>query len=346
MKPLKNLSIDELLDHREELIDARAGGEDYHLNQIIAIEEMLLRKFSQEEDNEYSVRKIKEDLIKHLVKYGTYLKTEFRQDDRSAMLTLKKALKYDREIPQAYYRLGFLAYKEEDYAASLKYFQKALWFHKENPKCDFALSKQQQYNANLYLSNCALYIAADAQKVSEKLAEDIDVEEKTIGSLALSPLYELIAENDRYLMKHAYTVFIPSETRYCSRPEYEELDVEYQDHVLLDLAGTEISLGYRELRVNLSIGLAEVLLILMKGSSPVQPAEKHVMQDVLQSKVGELDTNTYSQTIKRIREKFKKLGLPGELIVTVPKTEKRDTAYYYDASFQPYLVIQRTDDIR
>ena len=70
------------------------------------------------------------------------------------------------------------------------------------------------------------------------------------------------------------------------------------------------------------------------------------MQDVLQSKAGELDTNTYSQTIRRIREKLKLVGLSGELIVTVPRTEKRDTAYYYDASIQPYIVIQRTDDIR
>ncbi|MFS0576247.1 helix-turn-helix domain-containing protein [Sporosarcina sp. 179-K 3D1 HS] len=84
----------------------------------------------------------------------------------------------------------------------------------------------------------------------------------------------------------------------------------------------------------------------MKDASMDSPAEKDKMESVLQSKAGELDTNTYSQTIRRIREKLKAIGLPGEVIVTVPKTEKRDTAYYYDASLIPFIVIQRTDDIR
>ncbi|MFS0576246.1 hypothetical protein AB1K83_11465 [Sporosarcina sp. 179-K 3D1 HS] len=239
MKSLKTLSIDELLDRLDELNEARIGGEDYHLYQIIAIEEMLIRKFSKEEDGQYGVEKTKKDLIVHLVKYGTYLKTEYKKDDNSAKLTLKKALQYDKEIPQAHYRLGFLAYKEENYATSLQYFQKALRFHNGNPRHAFGLFKQQQYNANLYLSNCALYIAADAQKVSEELAEDIDVEEKRIDSLALSPLYDLIAENDMCLMKHAYTLLTPLGTRTCSREDYEQLDKEYLDHILLNLAGGE-----------------------------------------------------------------------------------------------------------
>lgn len=346
MKLLKNLSIDELMDRLDELNEARTGGEDYHLHQIIAIEEMLIRKFSKEEDGKYGVEKTKRDLIVHLVKYGTYLKTEYKQDDNSAKLTLKKALQYDREIPQAHYRLGFLAYKEEDYSASLRYFQNALRFHNENPKHAFGLSKQQQYNANLYLSNCALYIAAAAQKESEGLAEDIDVQEKQIHNLALSPLYDLIAENDLYLMKHAYTLRTPQDTRTCSREDYEQLAEAYPDHVLLDLAGVEHSIGYRGLSVKMPVGLAEALLILMKDANMGNPAGKDKMESVLQSKAGELDTNTYSQTIRRIREKLKAIGLPSDVIVTVPKTEKRDTAYYYDASFLPFMIIQRTDDIR
>ncbi|MFC5602698.1 hypothetical protein [Sporosarcina koreensis] len=345
MKSLKVLTIDELLDRLDELNEARAEGEDYHLNQIIAIEEMLLRKLTNE-DNEYGFNKTKKDLIAHLVKYGTYLKTEYRKDDNSAKLTLKKALQYDRGIPQAYYRLGFLAYKEEDYTASLNYFQKALRSNEEHPEHAFKLSKQQQYNANLYLSNSALHIAAAAQEASEELSLDVEVEEKRIDSLVLSPMYDLIAENEMYLTSRAFMLLTAAETRYCSRSEYEELQKEYQDHVFLDFAGTENTLGYRGQRVSISIGLADVLLVLMIDASMESPAEKNKMEDVLQSKDGELDTNTYSQTIRRIREKLKAIGLPGEIIVTVPKAGKRDTAYYYDASFIPYLVIQRTDDIR
>ena len=203
----------------------------------------------------------------HLVRYGTYLKTEYKQDDNSAKITLKKALRYDTEIPQAHYRLGFLAYKEEDYGDSLNCFQNALRYHAKNPQHAFGLSKQQQYNANLYLSNSALHIATAAQEASEELSLDIEVEEKRFDSLALSPLYDLIAENDMYLMKHAYTLLTPSETRYCSRAEYEELDEEYKNHVLLDLAGSEISIGYRGFSEKISIRLAEVLLILMRDAS-------------------------------------------------------------------------------
>lgn len=59
----KILSTDELLYRLDELNEARTEGEDYQLNQIIAIEEMLLRKFSKEIDGEYSFNKTKRDLI-------------------------------------------------------------------------------------------------------------------------------------------------------------------------------------------------------------------------------------------------------------------------------------------
>ena len=348
MKSLKTLSIDELLDRRDELLDARADGEDYHLHQIIRIEEMLVRKFGKEEDNEYSKRKITEDLIAHLVKYGTYLKTEYRQDDHSAEQTLRKALKHDKKIPQAHYRLGFLAYKAEDYAVSLCRFQKTLQAHHDNPEHAFKLTKQQEYNANLYLSNSALHIAVAAREASEELSLDIEVEEKHFESLALSPLYDLIAENDEHLLMHAYSLFYPTGTRYCSRKAYETLVEDDPNHVILDFAKKEQTISYRGKHEKIQVALAEVLRILMKETKVDCPAETTRMHGVLtsKSKPGELDTNTYSQTIKRIRDKFKQLGLPRELIVTVPRTEKHDTAYYYDASLQPYIVIQRTDDIR
>jgi Tfp pilus assembly protein PilF len=97
-------------------------------------------------------------LISYLVRYGTYLKTQYQKDDYAAEHSLKKAIQYDRENPIAHYRLGFLSYKKESYSSALVHFQNATHHQKTYSNNEYRLTNQQVYNAHLYLSNSALYI--------------------------------------------------------------------------------------------------------------------------------------------------------------------------------------------
>ena len=169
MRRLKTMSIEELLDMQEELHLCR-DEEDGSLHELISVDEELHRRISTDRDSEYapSLEMIKKGLVSNLIHYGTYIKTEYRKDDHTAEQTLRKALRYDKENPVANYRLGFLAYKRRNYIKSIVYFQNALQFHAKREESNYSLTPQQMYNANLYLSSSALYIAKDAQKASDK----------------------------------------------------------------------------------------------------------------------------------------------------------------------------------
>jgi len=239
MKKLESLSVDELLDQLEILEDQRDDGKDYLLQPIISIETALLRVIKADHASEYlmSLPKIKQDLTEHLVKYGTYLKTEYRKDDMAAKTSLIQALKYDKTIPQAHYRLGFLAYKQKNYMSALGHFKNAVENQQLHPEHKLRLTNQQSYHAALYMSNSALYLAADAQE----LALYIDVEETKIDQLMLSPLYELINSNTSYLEQHVLQITDCDGIRGGSWEEYEELmDAPDRKELILDMTGREL----------------------------------------------------------------------------------------------------------
>ncbi|MEK4232856.1 hypothetical protein NSR01_08255 [Anoxybacillus sp. FSL W8-0703] len=72
-----------------------------------------LSRCSAEEKEKHGFEYVKKQLVKYLIRYGTYLKTQLKKDERMAKTAFQKALRYDSGNPVVHYRLGFLAYKEE-----------------------------------------------------------------------------------------------------------------------------------------------------------------------------------------------------------------------------------------
>lgn len=149
----------------------------------------------------HSLQYTKKLFVTYLVKYGTYLKMNQIKDDKIAISSLKNALSYERNIPIAYYRLGFLAYKQGEYSQSVHYFQEALNYHKLGDDPSFSLNQQQEFHAHMYLANSALYVASSTYEVMEGLSYS---SAKQLPNLALSPLYETLRVNEQFLMNHAF----------------------------------------------------------------------------------------------------------------------------------------------
>lgn len=142
---VRNKSIEELLDLEEELLEAKDNEQDGSFQQLIKLYEELYKRISRDRENEYwaSLENIKKKLVSYLVRYGSYIKTHYQKDDRAAERNLKKATVYQKELPIAYYRLGFLSYKLNQYAEASQYFQKAKSYQKVCKEPEYRLNPQQ-----------------------------------------------------------------------------------------------------------------------------------------------------------------------------------------------------------
>ncbi|OLO25285.1 hypothetical protein BTR23_24950, partial [Alkalihalophilus pseudofirmus] len=168
------------------------------------------------------------------MKYGTYLKTVYQKDDRAAESCLKKAVRYETNLPIVYYRLGFLDYKRKRYASALRHFQAAIEYqqHKENAK--YEMTDQQLYNCHLYLANCGLFIATNAQEDLNKLELNVNVVE--VPNYELSPFFEFIKGNDEYLERHAYQMVTSSGSQFGSKEQCES-KLASRNTIILDFIG-------------------------------------------------------------------------------------------------------------
>lgn len=337
---MNRLSIDELVDIYDKLLEEQ----DYELRDIVNIEERLVRKISRDRHSEYrfSLQRIKDSLIDHLVKYGSYLKTEYRKDDQLAEKTLIKALKFDKTNPIALYRLGFLAYKKRNYSRSVYFFESALKSHELNEKHRHALNSQQRYNASLYLCNSALYVAEFAQK---SLAEiEGEVEHENSVNLELSPLYKVIARNETYLQNNAYTMISKDDQSLGSIEACEQLIQDKRsNHIILFFSDREVILYYKEQHIHLVARPAEMLKQFMLESHEKAPLKKEDFSHVFSKVKGEIKTNTYIVAINRLRNKLKQCHIPEDVLLTRERLgTDRETAYYYNHKY-PFIIIQRTD---
>src|SRR5690606_28947720 len=139
------MTITKLQSELSDLLSQRESGNNEMLYRIISVEESLIRAIRRvpDEGNEHLLNEVTQQLVDHLVKYGTYLKTEYRKDNKAAAGNLRKALRYDRTIPLAHYRLGFLAYRDKKYTTAIRYFDQASECHTTNPQHRYALTEQQ-----------------------------------------------------------------------------------------------------------------------------------------------------------------------------------------------------------
>ncbi|OXS64603.1 hypothetical protein B0G93_101514 [Bacillus sp. V-88] len=340
--PVNNKTIEELLDLEEELKDSIQTEENASYYELIQVYETMYKKIARDPDSEYqpSLNKIKENLIFHLIKHGTYLKTVYQKDDRTAESCMKRAIFYEKNVPIAYYRLGFLHYKKKSYTLALLHFQDALRYQEKEGDGKYRMNKQQLYNSHLYLANCGLFIA---QKAHEELKDrGLKADTQKILSYEVSPYYELITDNEQYLGQHEYCIVSKNNTKYCGREECEEAQ-DTNGKLILDFTDRQISLIYNGRMTNLSESHAEILRLLLIKSNENKPLTKNNFYDIfsVSNVSGEIPRNTYVQNISRIRRKLKDIGIPEGMIVN--KVGSNETAYYYEHLI-PYIIIHRTDE--
>jgi tetratricopeptide (TPR) repeat protein len=339
---LKNKTIDELLDMEEELHMSKDEEEDGSLHRHISVYEELYRKITSDQDSDYatSLDRIKKKLISYLVRYGTYLKTVYQKDDMSTKYTLKKALKYDRENPVVYYRLGFLSYKKKSFLEALLHFKNAIRYHKTYSSREYLLNEQQIYNAHLYLTNSALYIAEEAHQSMEKL--QIDVTKSSVPNLEMSPFFEMIKRNEGYLQSHAFTVVSQEGERYCSKDECEDMaDSNNLCTLIIYFSDRSNSFFYNDKEVPLSLNEAEKLRYFLINSKEETPVTRDKFFDLYRNprELVELPINTFVVDIRRLRGKLNQIGVPN---VIENANWDGETAYYFNQSI-PFLIMYRSD---
>ncbi|MFV8829544.1 hypothetical protein [Alkalihalobacterium sp. APHAB7] len=339
---LKNKSIEELLDLEEELLEAKDAEKEGTFSKLISVYEALYRSISKEPSSEYafSLEKVKKQLIFYLIKYGTYLKTVYQKDDYAAENCLKKAVRYEKQLPIAYYRLGFLHYKKKSYSSALNYFQKAIHYQKNNENTEYRMNKQQLYHCHLYLANCGLFIAQKAQEELETL--ETSVKRQEVPNYQTSPLFDLIKANDQYLEHHAFQLVTQGNNQYCTKEECEEKG-EAKHTIILDFTGRDHLLIFNGKECRLTKNQAEMLRYFLLYSNENHQVTKHDVYDLFSKsdENGEIPTNTFTQNVIRLRAKLKQVD------INTPVIENRlgmsETAYYYN-QLVPYLIMHRSDD--
>lgn len=339
---LRTKSIEELLDLEEELRSS-LDEEDGSYYKIIQVYEELLRKIRADRSGKYelSLPMIKKRLILCLVHYGTYLKTQNQKNDRAAEDSLKKAIHYDRENPIVHYRLGFLSYKQHSYASAIEYFQKATKFQEFYSHPEYKLSKQQMYNTQLYLSNSALYIAQESQKILEDLEDEENL--KNAPQLPISALFERIQSNEKYLVENAFTIVTPDGKSRCSKQKCEAIaEKGSPDTLILYFSDRDESIIFNGREIHISKDQSEILRYFLLETTEQAPALKNDFSKIIQSdsKSGEILTNTYTQIVRRLRGKIEQVGVPISIIDN--KEYQGQTAYYYNQKI-PFQIMHRTD---
>ena len=342
---LRNMTIDELLDLEQELLtDSDLANEPIGRNhQIISVYEELYRKISKDKEGEYADLEpmIKKHLVSFLVRHGSYLKTEYKKDDRAAESTLKKALTYDRQIPIAHYRLGFLAYKQKNYLQALLHFKNAHSYNRNGDNKQFLLTNQQNYHAQIYIANSSLHIAKAAQEIAARLEEETDV--LTVPSQNLSPLYELIAKNEKLIEQNAYKIITEEGEKLCSKEHAEDLLDSEKHKIILYFSDRENMLLFSGKSKPLTTKQAELLRYFFLYTSNQHPATKHHVYDLYEgtNDNGEMPTNTYTQWIARLKEKLTQCHIPATIINNT--RYRNQTAYFFEKNW-PFLIIHRSDD--
>lgn len=340
---LKNKSIEELLDLEEELQDVKDSEDGGDFTALIAVYESLYKKISEDKNSEYapSLADIKKRLITSLVYYGTYLKTVYQKDDTASEMCLKKALKYDRNLPIVYYRLGFLHYKSEKYTSALLHFQNANRFQQAKTNEAYRMTDQQSYNCHLYLANCGLFIAVDAKESLDDLEVDSNVNSEAIPKYEISPFYGLINENDAYLEKHAFLMTTNKESKYCSLEACNNAKV-LKDTIILDFTTRTNLLIFNDEEVTLSKNQAEMLRYFLINSREQRPILKNDLRDLFAKfdLNGDVRTNSYIQAVKRLRSKIAQVTFKN---VIDSEIGHRETAYYYNED-TPFIIMHRDDE--
>jgi tetratricopeptide (TPR) repeat protein len=120
------------------------------------IMDILRNNFNPSEQESQEIQHYKNDHIKNLLLYGTYRKSE-NVLDPMAKKSFEDALRINRNLPHAYYRLGHIHYRKHEYAQAICHFEKALITNDRAQK-QFMIDEMQIENAKKIISYCAIKI--------------------------------------------------------------------------------------------------------------------------------------------------------------------------------------------
>ncbi|AWI13513.1 hypothetical protein CQJ30_15965 [Caldibacillus thermoamylovorans] len=347
MRRLSEMSLDELYDVEEKFLQELDSGEekDWIYLEIVEVYEQIFHKLTRlplikRKERKVEIEYVTKQLVKYLITYGTYLKTQLKKDDFTAIKSFKKALNYERTNPIAHYRLGFLAYKEQQYAEALHYFEKALQYQNGYPNKRFSLNEQQMYYAHLYLANSALFVAEKTYQSMKKLPDHINKEKVPFSEL--SSLYDMLQRNETILKTQAFIKVTPSGKTYCSKEECDRVFMAPPANaVILYFSDRENIVTFNGKEIALAVNPAEMLCYFLLKTNQKQPARKSDLEDFFARKGedGEVRKNTFIQKVNRLRNKLNDIGLP---FIIESCQFKGETAYFYNGSVD-YLIMYRSD---
>lgn len=337
---LRDLTLEELEDLEQELHEKGEKSDyGYYAKLVNVYEEMYKRLIplvkKDRAMHEHILKYTKNLLVSYLIKYGTYMKMNNFKDDRVAFSSLTKALSYQKNIPIAYYRLGFLTYKQGDYSQAVRYFQEALNYHKLGGDPTYNLNQQQEFHAHMYLANSALYVASSTYEAMGKLKY---ASAEGLPNLALSPLYETLSDNKQFLKKHAFYKITKDHIVTCSKDTREELaENSEKDVLVVYFNDRENILFFNGEETIITPGQANMIRHFLLSSNEKNPCTRMTMKDFFgrTGTDGEVKKNTFIKSIERLRTRLKTLNMPDIIDVTQYQGE---TAYYFNETVQ-YIVL-------
>lgn len=341
---IKDLTVDELELLEQDLHENGEKSDYGYYQQLVLVYETMYKKLKSLARNngpqyDHSLQRSKNVFISHLIKFGPYIKMNHFKDDGDAVESLIKAIGLEQKLPIAYYRLGFLAYKHGKFGSAVRYFQQALNKQLMND-LRYALNQQQELHAHMYLANSALYVASQTYETMEKLPY---LPEEQLPNPELSPLFETLASNEKYLQNHAFYKITKNNTGTCSKEACEDLyENSEPNELVLYFNDRENILLFNGEEVIITPTQANLIRHFLLSSSKENPCTRINMRDFFGRTGidGEVKKNTFIKSIERLRVTLRSIDIPEIIDVTQYRGE---TAYYFNESV-PFTVLFRVDD--
>lgn len=337
---MKNMTIDDLGDKEQELLDLNPDINPMIKRQLINVyEHMLILMRRKRETQTDSYVYIKRKVVTHLIQYGAFLKSEDIKNFYEAETNFKLAIKYEPNNPIAYYRLGFIKYKNKSYSEAAIFFDKSLLYQKLCKEKSYLLNEQQEKNAYLYLTNSGLHIA---QKGYEEMKEKYSELPEVLKSYQVSDLYSHLEINNQYLVNRAFRIVTPDKEEYCSKVHCEKIiRSEPKNTIILYFNERVPLLCYNGDEIPLLGNRPDILRHLLTKTSLESPATILDMTDYfLDNHLKNIKENTYVTAINRLRSSMREVMIP-EVIKNTRRQEL--TAYYFDQSVK-FMVMSRIDE--
>ncbi len=145
------ISETEFYDWANQLLDDL--GEEPNKSENVNVHEQIYRRAGEIKLPANMVAYYRNALLDVLLQFGTDLKGQWKANGEWAEREFQRALRLDRNLPIAYYRLGHIAFNRRNFSEAIGYFQQALDCA-GLPK--FSLQAYQADNAAKVLAYCLI----------------------------------------------------------------------------------------------------------------------------------------------------------------------------------------------